>query len=190
MKYTGEFSNIINRTFKLEVVTNGDATSKSTLTMSGDSPAIIKYEGDSDNIYKPIKYSSLTFKIVVKDYLFDFFAATAMQNKVQLFDTTGGINQLIWEGYLTPNLYSNGYESEVEEMTVECVDNLAVLKYVDYQTLRSFKDVVDIKNIIKKYLNSNNVKFANKPWILNDSNIIFNSKINEQNFFDEDNKHI
>lgn len=188
MKYIGEFSNIINRTFRLEVVTNGDTTASSELTMSGDSPAIIKYEGDSDNIYKPIKYSSLTFKILVKDYLFDFFAATAMQNKVQLFDTTGGINQLIWEGYLTPNLYSNGYESEVEEMTVECVDNLAVLKYVDYQTLNGIKNVVDIKNIISKYLNPNNVKFANSPWIISNSNIIFNSKINEQNFFDEDNK--
>lgn len=192
MKYIGEFSNIIGRTFRLEVVTNGDATSSSVLTMSGDSPVVIKYEGDLDNIYKPIKYSSLTFKILVKDYLFDFFALTATQNRVQLFDTTGGINRLMWEGYITPNLYSNGYESEVEEMTVECVDELAVLKYIDYQPINVIKDVVDIKDIIVKYLNRDYVIFANNPWKFNNGKnniiIIFNAKINEQNFFDEDNK--
>ena len=188
MKYIGEFSNIIGRTFRLEVVTNNDTSSSSVLTMSGDSPAVIKYEGDSDNIYKPIKYSSLTFKILVKDYLFDFFAATATQNRVKLYDTTGKIDSLMWKGYLTPNLYSNGYESEVEDMTVECVDDLAVLKYIDYQPINGIKDVVDITYIIKKYLNPINVKFANSPWINNISNIIFNSKINEQNFFDEDDK--
>ena len=188
MIYIGEFSNIIGRTFRLEVITNNDATASSVLTMSGDSPAVIKYEGDSDNIYKPIKYSSLTFKILVKDYLFDFFASTATQNHVQLFDTTGEIYSLMWEGYLTPNLYSNGYESEEEEMTVECVDDLAVLKYIDYQPISNVKNVVNIKDIIAKYMNHNYVKFANNPWILNFSNIIFNSQINEQNFFDEDDK--
>lgn len=194
MKYIGEFSNIIGRTFRLEVVTNGDTSSSSVLTMSGDSPIIIKYEGDSDNIYKPIKYSSLTFKILVKDYLFDFFASTAMQNKVQLFDTSYSTDRILWMGYITPNLYSNGYESEIEEMTVECVDNLAVLKYIDYQPIYGKKDVVDIKYIINKYLNPNYpdyvdyVIFANKPWISNKSNIIFNTKISEQNFFDEDDK--
>ena len=188
MIYIGEFSNIIGRTFRLEVITNNDATASSVLTMSGDSPAVIKYEGDSDNIYKPIKYSSLTFKILVKDYLFDFFASTATQNHVQLFDTTGEIYSLMWEGYLTPNLYSNGYESEEEEMTVECVDDLAVLKYIDYQPISNVKNVVNIKDIIAKYMNHNYVKFANNPWILNFSNIIFNSQINEQKFFDEDDK--
>lgn len=192
MKYVGEFSNIIGRTFRLEVVTNDDISSSSVLTMSGDSPVVIKYEGDSDNIYKPIKYSSLTFKILVNDYLFDFFASTAMQNKVKLFDTTGGINSLIWQGYITPNLYSNGYESELEEMTVECVDDLAVLKYIDYQPNNGTKDVVDIKDIIVKYLNRDYVIFANNPWKFNNGKnniiIIYSAKINEQNFFDEDNK--
>ena len=55
--------------------------------------------------------------------MFDIYSATAQQNKVELYQG----NSLKWVGYTTPNLYTMGYECQIEELEIEAIDGLSTL---------------------------------------------------------------
>ena len=63
MKYTGQFSNIENHTYYINITTNGDSSKTKEIKL-GDTPLTTSYEGGDDYIYKQVKYSSTTIKIL------------------------------------------------------------------------------------------------------------------------------
>lgn len=191
----GKFVNINNRQFKLEIDTGGNEE----ITFSGN-PCIIEYTGEDENLFKPIKYSSATFEYVSEEVYQDLFSATPLQNPVRLYDDR---NDIIWQGYVTPNVYNNPFDFTIDTKTIECIDGLAVLEYIDYTTIGGgAKKVVKILDIIKHCLNkteltynnlliSDNVKIDNTQWetldfIVPNKSYLDICYISECNFFDED----
>lgn len=123
------------------------------LMLSGESPVVVNYEGADDDIFKPVKYSSCTIKLLTHWYDQDLFSRTATSNKVQLFwETDPEIHDwnLKWEGYLTPNLYNQGFAYDVEELELEALDNLAALKNIKYEGTKSVKPA---SKILHSFLN-------------------------------------
>ena len=188
MKYTGQFSNIENHTYYINITTDGDSSKTKEIKL-GVSPLTTSYEGGDDYIYKPVKYSSTTIKILSEDYLYDLYSAKAQQNKVQIINYMGNT---VWVGYTTPNLYSQGYENPIEEIEVECIDGLSTLQYLNYTPIHTNKSIVTFKELINHLLNKCNC--YSRFFI---SNAIYNPnypndyyweklKISEMNFFDED----
>ena len=188
MKYTGQFSNIENHTYYINITTDGDSSKTKEIKL-GVSPLTTSYEGGDDYIYKPVKYSSTTIKILSEDYLYDLYSAKAQQNKVQVINYMGNT---VWVGYTTPNLYSQGYENPIEEIEVECIDGLSTLQYLNYTPIHTNKSIVTFKELINHLLNKCNC--YSRFFI---SNAIYNPnypndyyweklKISEMNFFDED----
>ena len=82
--------------------------------------------------------------MITDDYKFDLYSSTAQQNKVVLSNADG----IVWVGYVTPNLYSQGYENELEEIEVEAIDALSTLQYYKYTIIGSKKDIVSFTKII------------------------------------------
>lgn len=202
MKYIGQFSNLDNKIYKVEVVTNNNSTSTTNLTLS-DSPCTLEWNGEDDNIFKPIKYSSATFEYISSGLYFDLYASKPLQNVVKLYDSS---NSIIWQGYVTPNVYDNEFDFSNTSSAIECIDGLAVLEYVDYSTIGGgAKKVVNIYDVIKHCINktklsynylyiSDNVKIDTNQWSYNNIGFTAPSKsylnichISECNFFDEDN---
>lgn len=201
MKYTGQFSNIDNKKYKVEIITNGSSASSTELTLS-DSPCTLEWNGEDDNLFKPIKYSSATFEYVSDGLFFDLYAATPMQNVVKLTDSS---NNIVWQGYVTPNVYDNEFDFSNTSSSIECIDGLAVLEYVDYSTIGGgAKKVVNFYEIIKHCISksnltyknlyiSDNVKVDNTQWFGSEITFIIPDKsylnicyVSECNFFDED----
>ena len=83
MKYTGQFKNIENHTYYINITTDGDSSTTKEIKL-GVSPLITSIEGGDDYIYKPVKYSSSTIKILTEDYLYNLYSAKAQQNKVEV----------------------------------------------------------------------------------------------------------
>lgn len=163
-------------------------TLDSTPITLGATPFTVAYEGDEENIFKPLKLSSATISIVNDDYLFDIYTPVAQGNKVQLLQ---GSN-VIWTGYVTPNLYSQPYEDDADAFEVECIDALSTLQWYNYET--DVKKIESIYNIIKKCLkqcNAYNIFYftCNKQLTSTDTGeVLKRLYISEQNFFDDDNE--
>ena len=188
MKYTGQFSNIENHTYYINITTNGDSSKTKEMKL-GDTPLTTSYEGGDDYIYKPVKYSSTTIKILSEDYLYDLYSAKAQQNKVQVINYMGNT---VWVGYTTPNLYSQGYENPIEEIEVECIDGLSTLQYLNYTPINANKSIVTFVELINHLLSKCNCYsrffISNATYNPNYPNYYYweKLKISEMNFFDED----
>jgi hypothetical protein len=148
MKYTGQFRDINENLYTVNIITNNDSSTTKTVTL-GTTPFVTEIETSEEHIYKPCKYSMATIRMINSDYSFDLYSAKAQENKVTLVDKD---NVIGWIGYTTPNLYSMGYENEVEEIEIECIDALSTLQYYQYKPLNTTKQIVSIENIINKIL--------------------------------------
>ena len=183
MKYTAQFYDINEKLYTLEIG-SGEVQN---ITLSA-TPFITELETSDSHLYKPCKYSSATIGMITDDYKFDLYSSTAQQNKVVLSSASG----IVWVGYVTPNLYSQGYENELEEIEVEAIDALSTLQYYKYTTIGGKKNIVLFTQIINHLLGKCN---AYSSFYISDntqlnatSDFCLPSKmyISEQNFFDED----
>ena len=198
MRYTGQFKDINNDQYSIEIITNGSSSVNSTLSLS-DQPCTLEWTGEDENIYKPIKYSSASIEYISDTLHLDLYAAKPLQNTVKVYKN----NSIIWQGFITPNVYDNELDFSNTRGKIEAIDALAVMEYLDYTTIDGgAKKVVKIYDIIKHclsksslvfsylYINSN-VKVDNTQWntvtfeVPNKSYLAI-CYISECNFFDED----
>lgn len=193
MKFTGEFRSVLeNKKYIVEIITNNDESQTREITL-GPEPFITDMDQSSDTIYTPVKYSKATVQIVADEYFTDMYSSTASQNRVTLYENTD--TNVIWQGYTTPNIFSAPFDRPVESYEIECYDGLSTLQYYDYEVVDASKgkDFVTFAQILKKIIKkagysefriSRNTRIAE----LQDSALVSNAIISEQNFFDEDDK--
>lgn len=190
MKYTGQFKDINENLYTVNIITDNDSSTTKTVTL-GTTPFVTEIETSEEHIYKPCKYSMATIRMINSDYSFDLYSAKAQENKVTLVDKD---NVIRWIGYATPNLYSQGYENEVEEIEIECIDALSTLQYYKYKPINGTKQIVSILDIIDMLISKCNAYthyyISNATQLSSTANDCLSSKlyISEQNFFDEDNE--
>ena len=186
MIYKGIFKDINNIEYTIKITTNGDSSSTTNVVLAA-TPITTEWETSDSHIYKPAKYSSSTVRILSSDYMFDIYSATAQQNKVELLQ--GDVTK--WVGYTTPNLYSMGYESDIEELEIETIDGLSTLQYYKYTPIGESKGIVKFIDIIDNLLskcNCYNSYYISNVSVLNGTtdSLIDKCVISENNFFDED----
>lgn len=191
MKYTGQFKNINNTLYQIDIDINNGITGSTELVLS-DEPFKVEYNNDKV-IYSPLKLSNATCTILSDKYLFDIYQSTAQGCKMTLTNLDN--NSIEWVGYVTPNIYTQGFENVFESIDIEAIDGLSTLDNYTYQQIdidnkkiKSFQDILIsiisrcdcYKNI---YINQNNY--------LVQSTVDYTSVINklliaEQNFFNDD----
>lgn len=187
MIYIGKFQDIDNTDFTIKITTNGDSSSTTQLVL-GSTPITTEIETSENHIYKPCKYSCATIGIVSNDYMFDIYSATAQQNKVELYQG----NSLKWVGYTTPNLYTMGYECQIEELEIEAIDGLSTLQYYKYKPISGTKSIVKLIDIVDYLIGKCNCYtnyYISHNTVLSQYNnecLLSKLEISEQNFFDED----
>ena len=187
MIYIGKFQDIDNTDFTIKITTNGDSSSTTQLVL-GSTPITTEIETSENHIYKPCKYSCATIGIVSNDYMFDIYSATAQQNKVELYQD----NSLKWVGYTTPNLYTMGYECQIEELEIEAIDGLSTLQYYKYKPISGTKSIVKLIDIVDYLIGKCNCYtnyYISHNTVLSQYNnecLLSKLEISEQNFFDED----
>lgn len=180
--YQGKFADIRDNKYTVNI---GSGNVQQITLLA--TPFTVEYETSEDNMFKPYKCSTATIGVLASDYMFDLYSSTPHQNQVQLLD---GSNNVLWTGYLTPNLYDMGYTKVKEELELEAMDALSTLQYFDYEPLGQNKDIVSFIDIIQSLL----VKAGGYTEFYISSNIYRSSSvclmsetyISEENFFDED----
>ena len=151
MIYVGEFVDIHNK-YKYQVTFKTKSGSgNQEIQLSGEDPIIIKQNGDK--LFDPIKTQSATIKIVSAEYLYPLYNAgynVSVTIKRKNYTATN-YNTVLFFGYVTPNIYNQTYQY-VDEIEIECISDLAMLKYQDYTT--DGKMIYSVADIIKRCLNN------------------------------------
>lgn len=131
--YSGYFISLNNTKYRVDIETPGSGSEELLL---GGTPFTTTMEESDSTLYKPLKPQGATVQIIQRgpDYYKDFYASNALQNTVKLYDITSTNNpKLRWSGFVTPNLYSQGWALSVEPLEIECISHLAVLEYYRYE---------------------------------------------------------
>ena len=153
MIYTGEFADINNK-YKYQVTFETKSGSgNQEIQLSGEDPIIIKQNGDK--LFDPIKTQSATVKIVSAEYLYPLYNAgynVSVTIKRKSYNATD-YTIVLFYGYVTPNIYNQTYQY-VDEVEIECISDLAMLKYQDYTTIGTDKMIYSVADIIKRCLNN------------------------------------
>lgn len=187
MKYIGEFESLDLKKYKVEIETkNGSGTQNLIL---GGNPFITEMNIDEKQIYSPIKGTTATIEYITEDYYFDIYSENPTETKVTLFETTNGSNNIVWIGYVVPQMFSQSFKSGPQTINIDCVDSLSVLENINFISVE--KEILSFEEVLKKVLKNVDIKY-----LYVSSNVQLNSAtanetildklyISEMNFFDD-----
>lgn len=184
MKYTSQFADINDKIYTIEIVTN-NSTAETKELLLGENPLVIQTK--SQSIFDELKFRTARITLITTEYLNDIYNPSATGTSVLIKSD----NEVIFYGYVTPNTYSQDYNNPLDELEIECIEDVSILKYYDYSTVGVEKTILTVRqllnNIFKKiqnpytkyYVFPNNIK-------LNSNRNIDTIYLNENNFFDND----
>ena len=182
--YTAEFTSIRNVNYKIEINTEkGSGTH--TLLLSGE-PFSTKMDSEGKNIYSPLKTTSATIGIMTKNLESNIYSGKAKGTSVKFTNTD--TNKVEFVGYVTPCKYDQDWNEQLEEVEIECVDGIAVLKSIPYPHTGSVETFANIifnclkqSGCFKKLYVTDNVQLT----VNGTDNIIEKLRVSQNNFFDE-----
>lgn len=167
---------------------------KSTeLKGSGNSPFFVTID-EEDFLYTPTRFSSAAIRIVGGDYLQNLYSTGYQQYRV-VFKREGDI---IWSGFIDPELYTQEYTSTKFELEIGCSSAMSTLEYIKYKQKDADRlTFVSFWELLKMFIEQSrgcyssvfipHVYAKNENDYNNDANVFKEMTISEQNFFDEDN---
>lgn len=128
---------IINRegqTVTVEIVTNGDRTMDLEIDTeeSGvwflDEDAVVTETSVNDTRDVLLRHAC-SIRLLTREYLPGLFCKNCRDAVVNVRRD----GQLVFAGYLEPQVYEQGYNEELDELELNCVDALSALQYRNYQ---------------------------------------------------------
>lgn len=189
-KYTSQFLSLKNKLFTIDL--EGDNIKGTKNFILGTNPFVTSMDSEDETIYSPIKGQSATVTMVTKEYPFELYSSTLQGRKCTLFSGTESNprQKVEWIGFVTPCMFNMGF-SYIDELEIECVDGISILKDIPYRTKYSSKqkltfaeiviDILKITDCYKSLYVSDNVQLTQ-----NGTDAILDKLfITEQNFFDE-----
>lgn len=182
--YTAEFTSIRNVNYKIEINTEkGSGTH--TLMLSGE-PFSTKMDSEGKNIYSPLKTTSATIGIMTKSLESNIYSGKAKGTSVKFTNTD--TNKVEFVGYVTPCKYDQDWNEELEEVEIECIDGIAVLKSLPYPVTGSVETFANIifnclkqSGCFKRLYVTDNVQLT----VNGTDNIIEKLRVSQNNFFEE-----
>ena len=185
MIHRGKFVDIKNNTYTVTILTAGGIAT-TELEFSGE-PFVASIEG-GDILYKPARYTSATLGLICRDnnYLFDVYSGKPQSTKIVV--SRGG--EIIFAGYAEPTLYSVGYENNLEELRIDCLDGLATLQYFKYEPIAGTPGIHKLGDIIKHCVKKchcySKIVYDIATRIKDNGASIWSALISEQNFISTD----
>lgn len=162
------------------------------VSLAGDNPVVVRYEAQ-ESPFEPIMQSRCTINAVSSDYFFDLYGDDPQHTMVTLATIDDDNNEhLEWCGYLTNNLLNVAQDDCYNVVTLEAIDCISTLKYLDYEPLSGKKQIVSFQDILDDILISCRGQMqhvcVDSTMKMSQQNIINMSqlKISEQNFFSSD----
>lgn len=125
------------------------------LRFAGKLPVVINRNGDTRDIYNPIRSSSCDITVVSNKILSDLYTNDKKGIKVKvekIWNEEGTQNTTLFEGYMTPNSYSQKLSPNLDNIDMTAIDPLAVLKYLYVDDILEEAKSITMGELIAKAL--------------------------------------
>ena len=141
----GQFRDTKNNLYEVTITSEIGGSIKIELEF-GDTPCTSSLEGN-DFLYKPARYTSATVNLISRNnnYYFDIYSGKPQGTKVEVVKN----GNVVFRWYAVPTLYNIVYESNVEELSIDCIDGLASLQYFKYEPINGSGGVDKLIEIIE-----------------------------------------
>lgn len=139
------------------------------LNFAGKLPVVINRNGDTRDIYNPIRSSSCDITVVSNKILSDLYTNDKKGIKVKVekvWNEEGTQNSTLFEGYMTPNSYSQKLSPNLDNIDMTAIDPLAVLKYLYVDDILEKAKSITMGELIAKALAAVKID-CNDLWVEN-----------------------
>jgi uncharacterized protein YkuJ len=164
------------------------------LRFAGKYPVVINRNGGSTDVFSPIKSSSCDITVVSNKILSDIYTNDKKGIKVKVekvWNEEGTQNSTLFEGYMTPNSYSQKLSPNLDNIDMTAIDPLALLKYIYVDDLMEKSKSLTIGDLIGSALAAVKID-CNEVWIETNAEYgtgegreIVNLIVQTNNFWDE-----
>lgn len=143
------------------------------LRFAGKLPVVINHNGDTRDIFAPIRSSSCDITVVSNKILSDLYTndKKGIKVKVEKIGKTNSPNiwqlpVVLFEGYMTPNSYSQKLSPNLDNIDMTVIDPLAVLKYLYVDDILEKAKSITMGELIAKALAAVKID-CNDLWVEN-----------------------
>lgn len=203
----GNFINKKGDEVEVQILTKNDrskvleiGTEESGLFFTDDP---VETSDEVNDVFDVLLTQSASIKLLVTDYVPDFFQLSALDAKVNIKCA----GKLVFAGYIEPQTFSQDFNEVYDELELSCLDALSVLQYSQYKNVtnsanyaiaKAAADQVVFQDLILDILGGasggliidggeSNVYYDNRLQTASlKDNVLANTSINELLFFDED----
>lgn len=122
------------------------------LKFAGKLPVVINRNGGSNEVFAPIRSSSCDITVVSNKVLSDLYTNDKKGIKVKVEKLTEDEQIQLFEGYLTPNTYSQKLSPNLDNIDMTAIDPLALLKYIYVDDILEKSKTITMGELIAKAL--------------------------------------
>ena len=190
VKYILNIKTLKERNLKIEILLNGYIGEYKELTGAPD--AFQVHIDDEEFLYTPLRLSTAKLSIIGEDYLRELYSTSYQQWKIRAYRD----DALVWSGFIKPEIYTQDFSSDVFELQIECISSISVLENIEYETIGEIPSHATLWMFLKRLVQKSrgdfnsvvipNVYSKSKEDFLTSYNIFEELKINENNFFEDD----
>lgn len=166
------------------------------LTFAGNLPVVINRNGDTRNVFDPIKSSSCDITIVSNKILTDLYTDDKKGICVKVEKITDSTTSTLFEGYMTHNTYSQPLSPNLDNIDMTAIDPLSLLKYIYIDDILEKSKTITMGELLAKALAAvkldcnevwieSSVEYKNDTGVGNGNYSFVDMLIQTNNFWDE-----
>lgn len=122
---------------------------KNDLTFAGKFPVVINKNGDTKDIFNPMNTTSCDISVVSNKILSDLYTDNKKGIKVKV-EKIADITTTLFEGYMTPNTYSQRLSPNLDNIDMTAIDPIALMKYLYIDDILDKAKTITIGELIAR----------------------------------------
>lgn len=122
---------------------------KNDLTFAGKYPVVINKNGDTKDIFNPMSATSCDICVVSNKILSDLYTDNKKGIKVKV-EKVADITTTLFEGYMTPNTYSQRLSPNLDNIDMTAIDPIALMKYLYIDDILDKAKTIKIGELIAR----------------------------------------
>lgn len=133
----GHFYNQKEERIEVHILTGGDRTKE---TVIGEKNGELSFTDDPveltsqvNDTFDHLLCQQATVRLLARNFVPDFFCASCRDAVVNIYRE----GKCLFAGFIEPQSYSQGYNEELDEIELSCIDALTALQYAKYRDVGS-----------------------------------------------------
>ena len=133
----GHFYNQKEERIEVHILTGGDRTKEIVI---GDEDGDLSFSADPvdltsqvNDTFDHLLCQQATVRLLARNFVPDFFCASCRDAVVNIYRE----GKCLFAGFVEPQSYSQGYNEELDEIELSCIDALTALQYAKYRDVGS-----------------------------------------------------